>query len=660
MPHPKRTALLMLFDVVLINIAVFGSFYLRFYDNSSELVSYLQTTYRYTAVTATVVLLMVFYFFGMYQNIWRYASIPEMLNIVYAGGIGTALTVTVVYFVAPLRVPHGVSVLLLLTVTSLVGFSRFLPRVQQLGPLNKERDIRLFRTGEDGTDRGRGGDKRILIVGAGDAGALALRELRNREYQNGIPVGFVDDSPEKLHLKLQGVPVLGTRYDIPRLVERHAIDEIIIALPSVTGDPLREIITICQDTQASLKILPGVYDILSGDITVSKIREVQVEDLLQRDPVSLNIEEVAGYLQNQTILVTGAGGSIGSELCRQLIQFGPARLIMAGHGENTIFDIEQELAATLQGVANSQRRETGEPRVDATTADDALTPRPILTDTVIMDIRDEVKVNRVFRKYQPTVVFHAAAHKHVPLMEKNPEQALANNVFGTFVLASAAHAAGVKTFVFVSTDKAVNPTSIMGASKRLAEMVIQDFSTRSATKFAAVRFGNVLGSRGSVIPTFKRQIAAGGPVTVTDPAMTRYFMTIPEASQLVIQAGAMAQGGEIFILDMGKPVKIVDLAKDLIRLSGLKEDRDIKIVYTGIRPGEKLFEELLTTEEGTSSTRHKRIFVARPNHIDHEGVARLTCLLAAKSSSLEEHEVIELIRDILPDFRAQQQAERPS
>ncbi|HHV64825.1 MAG TPA: polysaccharide biosynthesis protein, partial [Peptococcaceae bacterium] len=399
------------------------------------------------------------------------------------------------------------------------------------------------------------------------------------------------------------------------------VDEIIIAIPSASADTIREIVEICKETKAaSLKILPGVHDILSGKITVSPIREVQVEDLLGRDPVSVDLEEVAGYLKDQTVLVTGAGGSIGSELCRQIVKFNPEKLILAGHGENSIFDIEQELK-----------------------------DYPVVTE--IFDIKDETKVNLIFEKYKPSVVFHAAAHKHVPLMEGNPEEALKNNVLGTTNLAQAAHQTGVKTFVFISTDKAVNPTSIMGASKRIAEMVIQDFDRRSPTKFVAVRFGNVLGSRGSVIPTFKRQISAGGPVTVTDPRMTRYFMTIPEASQLVIQAGAMASGGEIFILDMGKPVKIIDLAKDLIRLSGLEPEKDIKIVFTGKRPGEKLYEELLTSEEGTTATKHKRIFVARPNNINSEQLFKVITTIRERGSYLSMGEIEDLIRELIPDFR---------
>lgn len=593
----------MLFDALLINLALFGSFYLRFEEGLPE--NYIQT-YVEAAVISTVVLLFAFHFFGLYRNMWRYASVGEMLSILYAVTVGAAFTITLIYFIAPIRLPHSVSVLFWLLVTFSIGGFRFSQRLRQENPIftiwNKS-------------------PRKVLIIGAGDAGVLALRELKNRDFQDGMPVGFIDDSESKIFLNVQGFPVLGSRQDIPEVVEKYGIEEIIIAIPSASGDSIREIVEICKETKASnLKILPGVHDILSGKITVSSIREVQVEDLLGRDPVWVDLEEVAHYLKDQVILVTGAGGSIGSELCRQIVRFSPAQLILTGHGENSIFDIQQELKE-----------------------------HPIVTE--IFDIKDQVKVKFVFEKYKPSVVFHAAAHKHVPLMESNPEEALKNNIMGTSNLVQASDLTGVNTFVLVSTDKAVNPTSIMGASKRIAEMIIQDYNYKSETKFVAVRFGNVLGSRGSVIPTFKNQITAGGPVTVTDTRMTRYFMTIPEASQLVIQAGSMAIGGEIFILDMGKPVKIIDLARDLIRLSGLEPDKDIKIEITGTRPGEKLFEELLTSEEGTSATKHKRIFVARPNNTNFEAIEQLVQIIRQRGSYLEKDEIVVGLRQLLPDFR---------
>jgi len=605
----------MLIDAMLINLAAFGSFYLRFEVFGSIPLEYYQT-YYHTAVVATILYIAVFYVFGLYNRLWQYASTGELLSIIYAVTVGTGGTVAVVYFYSvgqdttlPLRPPNSAAVLLWLAMIFLIGGSRFIWRILQ----------------ENAFDRHvPGSQKQVLIVGAGDAGVLAARELRNRNYRDGRPIGFIDDNRSKVKLQLLGIPVLGTRKDIARVVKGHNVDEVIIAMPSASGESVREIVQICEKSGVDLKIMPGVYDIISGDISVNPIRQVQVEDLLGRDPVSVDLEGVAGYVTGETVFITGAGGSIGSEICRQIAKFNPGKLVLIGHGENSIFDIEQELRAERPGIDYV---------------------------TEILDIKDREKVFLVFERYQPGVVFHAAAHKHVPLMEKNPEEALKNNVVGTQNLAEAADKVKVKTFVSISTDKAVNPTSVMGATKRTVEMLIQSLDLRSQTKFVAVRFGNVLGSRGSVIPTFKRQIANGGPVTVTHPDMVRFFMTIPEATQLVIQAGAMAQGGEIFILDMGKPVKIVDLAKDLIRLSGFEPEVDIKIQFTGIRPGEKLYEELLTTEEGTTSTKHSRIFVAKPNVIDVEVLEELTHIVRERGSYLTRDEVIELLQTVIPSFR---------
>jgi len=608
----KRTLFLMLIDAMLINLAAFGSFYLRFEVVGGIPPDYYQT-YYHTAVAATIVYIIVFYVFGLYNRLWQYASTGELLSIIYAVSVGTGGTVAVVYFYslsrAGLRIPHISAMLLWLVMVFLIGGSRFIWKILQENAF--ERHV-------------PGSQKQVLIAGAGDAGVLAVRELKNRNYREGRPVGFIDDDRSKVKLHVMGIPVLGTRKDITRIVKGHNIDEVIIAMPSASGESVREIVQICEKSGVDLKIMPGVYDIISGDISVKPIRQVQVEDLLGRDPVSVDLEEVAGYVTGETVFITGAGGSIGSEICRQIAKFNPAKLVLLGHGENSIFDIEQELRAERPGIDYV---------------------------TEILDIKDREKVFLVFDRYKPGVVFHAAAHKHVPLMEKNPEEALKNNVLGTQNLAEAADKVRVKTFVSISTDKAVNPTSVMGATKRTVEMLIQSLDLHSQTKFVAVRFGNVLGSRGSVIPTFKRQIAQGGPVTVTHPDMVRFFMTIPEATQLVIQAGAMAQGGEIFILDMGKPVKILDLAKDLIRLSGFEPEVDIKIQFTGIRPGEKLYEELLTTEEGTTSTKHSRIFVAKPNFIDVKLLEELTHIVRERGSYLTRDEVIELLQTVIPTFR---------
>ncbi|KGP75414.1 polysaccharide biosynthesis protein [Desulfosporosinus sp. Tol-M] len=611
----KRTWLLMLIDAMLINLAAFGSFYLRFVGDI-KLEDY--QIYNHTAIAATIIYIAVFYIFGLYNRLWQYASTGELLSIVYAVTVGTGGTAAAVYLYGvataaklPFRIPNSASVLLWFSMVLLIGGSRFIWRILQ--------DSRYDR-------HVPGSQKQVLIVGAGDAGVLAARELKNRNYRDGRPIGFIDDDRSKVKLKVLGIPVLGTRKDIVRAVKDHNVDEVIIAMPSASGESIREIVQICEKSGVDIKIMPGVYDIISGDININPIRQVQVEDLLGRDPVSVDLEEVAGYVSGETVIITGAGGSIGSEICRQIARFNPGKLVLLGHGENSIFEIEQELRAEHPGI-------------------DYITE--------ILDIKDRQKVDLIFEKYKPGVVFHAAAHKHVPLMERNPEEALKNNVIGSQNLAEAADKARVKTFVSISTDKAVNPTSVMGASKRIVEMLIQSLDRHSQTRFVAVRFGNVLGSNGSVIPTFKRQIAKGGPVTVTHPDMVRYFMTIPEAAQLVIQAGAMAKGGEIFILDMGKPVKIVDLAKDLIRLSGFEPDVDIKTQFTGIRPGEKLFEELLTAEEGITSTKHSRIFVAKPNGIDVKLLEELTHIIRERGSYLTRNEVIELLQTVIPTFRKQ-------
>jgi len=610
----KRTMILMLIDAMLINLAAFGSFYLRFEGGIP--LDYYQI-YYHTAIGGTILYLVVFYVFGLYNRLWQYASTGELLSIIYAVTVGTGGTVAVVYLyglsmadsLSYIRMPHTAAVLLWLSMVFLIGGSRFIWRILQENTF--ERHV-------------PGSQKQVLIVGAGDAGVLAARELKNRNYREGRPIGFIDDDHSKQKLQLLGIPVLGTRRDMERIVKGHNIDEVLIAMPSASGESVREIVQISEKLGVELKIMPGVYDIISGDINVNPIRQVQVEDLLGRDPVSVDLESVAGYVSGETVFVTGAGGSIGSEICRQIAKFNPGKLVLLGHGENSIFDIEQELRAEHPGIDYV---------------------------TEILDIKDREKVSLIFERYKPCVVFHAAAHKHVPLMERNPEEAMKNNVIGTQNLAEAADKVNVKTFVSISTDKAVNPTSVMGATKRTAEMIIQSLDLRSNTKFVAVRFGNVLGSRGSVIPTFKRQIAQGGPVTVTHPDMVRYFMTIPEAAQLVIQAGAMAKGGEIFILDMGKPVKIVDLAKDLIRLSGFEPDIDIKIQFTGIRPGEKLYEELLTAEEGVTSTKHSRIFIAKPNGINVELLDKLTYKVRERGSYLTRDEVIELLQTVIPTFR---------
>jgi FlaA1/EpsC-like NDP-sugar epimerase len=422
-----------------------------------------------------------------------------------------------------------------------------------------------------------------------------------------------------------GLPVLGRREDIPRLVQKYDVDEIIIAIPSASREVIGEIVDICQTTPASLKILPGIYELINGRVSVSQVREVRVEDILGREPVEVDLDSIAGYLTGKAILVTGAGGSIGSELCRQAARFKPRRLILLGHGENSIYEAYQDLSLEFCSLE--------------------IIP-------LICDVKDSAAMNAAFQKYRPEVVFHAAAHKHVPLMEHCPAEAVKNNVLGTFNAARAAHDFSAESFILISTDKAVHPAGIMGATKRIAEMVVQQMARTSKTCFASVRFGNVLDSRGSVVPLFKKQIASGGPVTVTHPEMVRYFMTIPEAVQLVIQAGALARGGEIFILDMGEPVKIISLARRMIRLAGYRPGKDIPIVFTGIRPGEKLYEELLTSAEETEATLHQSIFMARPdNNFSELKLKRFLNSITDAGWNPTREEVIALIRSVLPDFK---------
>jgi len=481
--------------------------------------------------------------------------------------------------------------------------------------------VYIERKKNNGSKSGR----RTLIIGAGDAGAMVAREFKG--HCNDVsPVGFIDDDPNKQHLTVLGLPVLGTREAVARVVKRLNIDLIIIAMPSANGGVIREIIEICRNTRVEIKILPGIYQIINGNVSVSNLRPVQLEDLLHREAVRVDLEEVAGYLKQETVLVTGAGGSIGSELCRQVSFYKPRKLILLGHGENSIHKIWLELQEKLKEI-------------------------PL--EVEIADVRDRTKVNYIFEKHRPGVIFHAAAHKHVPLMEMHPDEAVKTNILGTLNVSDAADRVGEKAFVMISTDKAVNPSSVMGATKRMAELIIQNKNRFSDTIFTAVRFGNVLGSSGSVVPIFQQQIAGGGPVTVTHPEMKRYFMTIPEAVQLVIQAGAMAREGEVFVLDMGEPVKIVDLAKDMIKFSGLEPDRDIKIKFTGIRPGEKLFEELLTAEEGSCTTKHKRIFVAKPSLVDLSALGEgiLESFSFSKGNLCKREDVFRILVSVIPDLK---------
>ncbi len=532
--------------------------------------------------------------YGLYRKAWSYASVGELKSIVRAVTYSIIAVIAVQYALTQDIYTRVLAITWMMHII-LIGGSRFSWRVYA--------DTRFKLVRKD--DR-----KRTLIVGAGAAGTMVARQLLQSQEAELNPVGFVDDDRTKKSLEIYGVPVLGYIKSITELVETQAIENIVIAIPSMTKHELADIIKICVDTGVKTQQIPRIEDLMTGKVSVNEIRDVKIEDLLGREEVKLDMKAISENITNKTIMVTGAGGSIGSEICRQVMRFSPKQLIMLGHGENSIYLIDQELRGGYGNAADL---------------------RPL-----IADVQDRGRIFDIVDEYRPDVIYHAAAHKHVPLMELNPMEAVKNNIFGTKNVAEAADTFGVGNFVLVSTDKAVNPPNIMGATKRFAEMVVQNLAKNSKTKFAAVRFGNVLGSRGSVVPLFKKQIAKGGPITITDMRMTRYFMTIPEASRLVIQAGTLANGGEVFVLDMGQPVKIFDLARNLIRLSGYSEG-EIEIRESGIRPGEKLFEELMNESERQSEVVFPKIYIGKATPISkHELVYLLDKIPTLSGLELKE------------------------
>ena len=527
--------------------------------------------------------------FRLYTDMWEYASAPEILKIVASCSLSTFVGAIILYLTGT-RWPIRVFFVAMLLLWVFVGGARYLFKIVH------------HYSGSASNRVDKASRKRTMVVGAGETGSLTINRMTSGDYyMQGQPVVAVDDDPDKIGMRIHGVPVAGDRHDINSLVKRYRVEQIVLALPSASKDDINDIYDICMGTGCHLLTMPNVRDIPTDQLGDVKLRDVDVTDLLSRDEVVLNTRQVNGYISGKTVLVTGGGGSIGSELVRQLCVAAPKRIVVFDIYENTAYELQKEIEQKYDDVE---------------------------IDVEIGSVRDYARLVSVFYKYRPNVVFHAAAHKHVPLMESCPREAVLNNVFGTMNVARASDLHGVERFIFISTDKAVNPTSVMGATKKFGEMIIQSFSETSETVFAAVRFGNVLGSHGSVIPLFKKQIAEGGPVTVTHPDMTRYFMTIPEASRLVIQAGGMAKGGEIFILDMGEPVKIVDLARNLIRLSGLRPDVDIKIEYTGLRPGEKLEEELWTQSEETQATSVKDIMISNDEPLSQREVERRMQALA--------------------------------
>ena len=571
-----RRFFLFLTDTFLLNACVYLSLIMRFDVGIVSIEPQYISNYVGNVLPYTIMSLIIFWLFRLYHSLWQYASIAEVYRIAEA-----CIIVEVVHFLSnkimgnmlPRSCYFNAAIYLIIAICA----SRFMYRMIRT-VLNKYRNIKTSNN--------------VMIIGAGEATNVIMREIQNSSYlANSNIACIIDDDRRNVGKYIRGVKVIGTRDKIKEAAKLYDIDEIIFAIPSASNEVKRDILNICKETDCTLKILPGVYQMVDGEINVNSIRNVDVLDLLGRDPIEVDIESIMDYVKDKVIMVTGGGGSIGSELCRQLVSHKPKQLIIFDIYENNAYDIQQELKINYP---------------DANVV------------TLIGSIRNVSRLESVFAQYKPDIVYHAAAHKHVPLMEVSPDEAVKNNVVGTWNVARMADKYGVKKFVMISTDKAVNPTNVMGATKRICEMIVQTYNEISKTDFVAVRFGNVLGSNGSVIPLFKRQIEAGGPVTVTDPNIIRYFMTIPEAVSLVLQAGAYAKGGEIFILDMGEPVKIDDLAKNLIRLSGYTLGVNMEIKYTGLRPGEKLYEELLMKEEGLQETDNKLIHIGKPIEFDKE------------------------------------------
>jgi FlaA1/EpsC-like NDP-sugar epimerase len=599
-----RIVILLAADCLLVSAALYCAALLRF-DGGIPV----QTLHTVLPLVPLVIVVNLGFFlaFKFYSRVWEYASIGELFSLLKATTCSLIVLVAVIEIFPLPQPPHSLYLLGWIMINIFIGASRLWWRLL--------RDFHLKSQRHHG--------KRVLIVGAGDAGAMLVREIQSNPDLGLEAVALVDDDPDKRGKMMLELSIWGDRYEIPSLVRALDVEEIIIAMPSVKGRAISEIVAICKNTPVSLRILPSIYQSSPGSL-LNQVRMVQMEDLLGRDAVDIDLGEVSAYVQGKTVMVTGAGGSIGSELCRQIGAFQPRRLVILENCENNLFEIEMELN------------------------DAGLAPRLTVE---LVDVKHRDHLEATFRKYRPQVVFHAAAYKHVPMMELHPEAALRNNVLGTCNTAEMADKYATEIFILISTDKAVNPTSIMGASKRLAELVIKDINRSSATRFAAVRFGNVLGSRGSVIPTFQKQIERGGPVTVTHPDMKRYFMTIPEAVELVIQAGAMARGGETFVLDMGDPVNIADMARDLIKLYGYTPGRDIEIAFTGIRPGEKLYEELFSDREDRGSTPHERIFISRKEMDDNYIGLSQNIPAWIQNAFSDKNAIINLISGLIPEYR---------
>ena len=612
----RKKILIVIADILAVIIAYGLALLLRFDMRYSKIPKLYIEGYLYYIVLASVLLICCYVIAKLYRSVWSYAGINEILKTCVASIVACVLT-GVVFSIAIMRMPISFYLIGWILVFGFTASIRMM--------------YRLLRRMRIKADNSKGNTERqnIMIIGAGAAGLVLLREYRNSYYLTDKVKIFIDDNAQKWNKYLDGVLIEGGRDKILESVEKYRINKIILAMPSADRKDIRDILEICKETDCQIQTVPGVYQLVNGEVNVSKLRNVEIEDLLGRDPIEVNLDEILGYIKGKTVLVTGGGGSIGSEICTQLAEHEVGHLIIFDIYENNAYDIQQKLRWN----------------------------HPELNLTVLIgSVRNTHRINGVMKKYKPDVVFHAAAHKHVPLMEDSPNEAIKNNVFGTYKTASAAGRNHVKKFVLISTDKAVNPTNIMGASKRMCEMIVQTLNHFYETDFVAVRFGNVLGSNGSVIPLFKKQIAAGGPVTVTHPDIIRYFMTIPEAVSLVLQAGAYAKGGEIFVLDMGEPVKIADLAKNLIRLSGYKLGEDIEIESTGLRPGEKLYEELLMDEEGLQDTENKMIHIGKPIDMDEEKFMHQ--LIQLRDAANEDSDAIRaMVKEIVPTYQMPKEKE---
>lgn len=606
----NRIIALILLDIMSIVVAAFTALYIRFDFSFNGIPSeYLQKFER--IIPYSIIITLVFFaIWKLYKSVWRYASDTELLNIVFATTCASVGQIIICHLLNE-KMPRSYYVLYWFLLFGMTCIIRFSYRILRL--INSKRS----------EFSGKKERNNVMLIGAGAAANAILKEIETSRYLNLNAKCIIDDNSGCHGKFLRGVPIVGGRNKIIDAVGEYGIDEIIFAIPSASTRVRKEILDICKETGCKMRTLPGMYQLINGDVSIAKLKEVEIEDLLGRDPIKINTEEVLGYVKDKTVLVTGGGGSIGSELCRQIAAHQPQQLIIVDIYENNAYDIQQELIRKY-------------PKLDLV--------------VLIASVRNKERIDSIFEKYRPNIVYHAAAHKHVPLMEVSPNEAIKNNVFGTYRTVQAADKYGTEKFVLISTDKAVNPTNVMGASKRMCEMVIQMMNRQSKTNFVAVRFGNVLGSNGSVIPLFKKQIAEGGPVTVTDPNIIRYFMTIPEAVSLVLQAGAYAHGGEIFVLDMGEPVKIVDLATNLIKLSGYKPGEDIEIKFTGLRPGEKMYEELLMSEEGLKKTANKMIYIGKPIDFDDD-VFKKQLDKIYRDAYDESDKIREDIKEMVPTYQ---------